>query len=99
MDKALKHQLQELRREARAFRFSQLEKKAQHDASREAYFSMPPRFRPQPAPGRYKWEPWPEHLRGIPCGATTRAGTPCKITVLYRRRRCQRRSGAFSHFR
>lgn len=93
MDKALKHHLQELHREARAFLLSRLEKKAQHDALREAYFSVPSRFRPQPAPGRYEREPWPDHLRGIPCGATTRAGTPCKITVLHRNWRCKLHGG------
>lgn len=36
MDKALKRHLQELRREGRAFHLSQLEKRAQHDALREA---------------------------------------------------------------
>lgn len=93
MDKALKRHLQELRREVRAFHLSQLEKRAQRDALREAYFSVPPRFRPQPAPGRYEREPWLEHLQHIPCGATTRAGTPCKITVLQRNGRCKLHGG------
>ncbi|MFS9769962.1 HGGxSTG domain-containing protein [Enterobacter chuandaensis] len=93
MDKALKRHLQELRREGRAFHLSQLEKEEHHDALREAYFSVPPRFRLQPAPGRYEREPWPEHLLGIPCGATTRAGTPCKMTVLYRGGRCKLHGG------
>ncbi|WP_048958908.1 hypothetical protein [Enterobacter bugandensis] len=61
MNKALKRHLQELRREVRAFHLSQLEKKARHDALREAYFSVPPRFRPQPEPGLYELEPRPEH--------------------------------------
>lgn len=93
MDKALKRHLQELRREVRDFRASQMEKEAQHDAMRQAYYSIPPRFRPQPAPGRYEREPWPDHLRAIPCGATTRSGTPCKITVLYRNGRCKLHGG------
>jgi hypothetical protein len=38
MDKPLKRHLQELRREARSFHRSQLEKMAQHDAMRQAYF-------------------------------------------------------------
>ncbi|MCK6739293.1 HGGxSTG domain-containing protein [Enterobacter bugandensis] len=93
MDKALKRHLQELRREVRAFHLSQLDKKAQHDALREAYFSVPPRFRAQPELCLYEWEPRPEHLRYIPCGATTRAGTPCKMTVLYRGGRCKLHGG------
>jgi len=93
MDKALKRHLQELHREARSFHRLRIEKMAQHDAFRSAYYSVPPRFRPQPAPARYEWDPWPEHLRGIPCGATTRAGTPCKITVLHRNGRCKLHGG------
>ncbi len=45
MDKALKHHLQELRREALSFHRSQLEKMGEHDAMRQAYYSVPPRFR------------------------------------------------------
>lgn len=93
MDKVLKRHLQELHREARAFHRSQLEKLALHDAMRQAYYSFPPRFRPQSAPGRYEREPWPDHLCSIPCGATTSAGTPCKITVLYRNGRCKLHGG------
>lgn len=41
----------------------------------------------------FDWLPWPEHLRAIPCGATTRAGTPCKMTVLYSSGRCKLHGG------
>lgn len=34
------------------------------------------------------WLPYPEHLRAVPCGATTRAGTPCKMTTIYHNGRC-----------
>jgi hypothetical protein len=30
----------------------------------------------------------PEALQGLQCGATTRAGTPCKLTGLYKSCRC-----------
>lgn len=93
MDKALKNHLSDLHREARSFHRSQMEKLAQHDAFRQAYYSVPPRFRPQPAPARYEREPWPEHLRSIPCGATTRAGTPCKRTDLFTNGRCKFHGG------
>jgi hypothetical protein len=32
--------------------------------------------------------PFPEHCRGMPCGATTRKGTPCKRRDLYHSGRC-----------
>nr|WP_274603430.1 HGGxSTG domain-containing protein [Enterobacter roggenkampii] len=32
-------------------------------------------------------------MRYIPCGATTRAGTPCKITALYNNGRCKLHGG------
>lgn len=93
MDKALKNHLSDLHREARSFHRSQMEKLAQHDAFRQAYYSVPPRFRPQPAPARYEREPWPEHLLSIPCGATTRAGTPCRITTTNHGGRCRLHGG------
>ncbi|HHY3047107.1 HGGxSTG domain-containing protein [Klebsiella michiganensis] len=39
------------------------------------------------------WLPYPEHLRAIPCGATTRAGTPCKMTTIYNNGRCKLHGG------
>ena len=35
----------------------------------------------------------PEELRGLTCGAKTRAGTPCKIKDLYRNGRCKLHGG------
>ncbi|WP_407942366.1 HGGxSTG domain-containing protein [Methylomonas rapida] len=54
----------------------------QCDAIRDAWEQgndrMPPRY---PA--------FPDDLRGLQCGAkTTRAGTPCKSTAIYRNGRC-----------
>ncbi len=37
--------------------------------------------------------PFPEVLRGLTCGATTRAGTPCKLTALYSSARCKLHGG------
>ena len=35
----------------------------------------------------------PEELRGLCCGARTRAGTPCKLTSIYRNGRCKLHGG------
>jgi len=35
----------------------------------------------------------PDDLRDLPCGARTRAGTPCKITALYFSGRCKWHGG------
>jgi hypothetical protein len=37
--------------------------------------------------------PFPEELRGLTCGAKTRAGTPCKRKDLYRSGRCKLHGG------
>lgn len=37
--------------------------------------------------------PMPEELRGLCCGAKTRAGTPCKLTSIYRNGRCKLHGG------
>jgi len=37
--------------------------------------------------------PFPEELRGMTCGATTRAGTPCKQKGLYENGRCKLHGG------
>lgn len=37
--------------------------------------------------------PFPEELRGMTCGAKTRAGTPCKQKGLYRSGRCKLHGG------
>lgn len=93
MDKELRQRLLELRRQHDEFHQQQSEADEQRQALIEVYYSVPPRFRPQPAPQRYEWQPWPEHLLGIPCGATTRAGTPCKLTTIYRNGRCKLHGG------
>ncbi|MFZ4217851.1 HGGxSTG domain-containing protein [Enterobacter ludwigii] len=93
MDKALRIKLLALRREHDAFHQRQLEVCERSDALIRAYYSTPPRFRPLVAPQRYEWQSWPEHLRAIPCGATTRAGTPCKMTTIYRNGRCKLHGG------
>lgn len=35
----------------------------------------------------------PHDLIGLPCGARTRAGTPCKITAIYANGRCKLHGG------
>lgn len=37
--------------------------------------------------------PFPEELRGMTCGAKTRAGTPCKQKGIYRNGRCKLHGG------
>lgn len=37
--------------------------------------------------------PFPEELRGLTCGAKTRAGTPCKRRDLYNSGRCKLHGG------
>lgn len=93
MDKALRMKLLELRQEHDTFHQRQLEAREQSEALISAYYALPPRFRPPAEPQRYEWQSWPEHLRAIPCGATTRAGTPCKMTVIYSNGRCKLHGG------
>ncbi|MEI6270449.1 MAG: HGGxSTG domain-containing protein [Methylococcaceae bacterium] len=40
-----------------------------------------------------KTEPYPDDLLGLPCGAKTRAGTPCKQTATYDNGRCKWHGG------
>jgi hypothetical protein len=42
--------------------------------------------------GRYSL-PFPDALRGLACGAKTRAGTPCKLTGIYSSGRCHLHGG------
>lgn len=37
--------------------------------------------------------PFPDELRGLTCGAKSRAGTPCKLTSLYSNGRCKFHGG------
>ncbi len=37
--------------------------------------------------------PFPEELRGLTCGAKTRAGAPCKLTSIYANGRCRFHGG------
>lgn len=39
------------------------------------------------------FHPLPDELRGLSCGARTRAGTPCKMTALYQCGRCKLHGG------
>ena len=43
-------------------------------------------------PQEPEYEPYPD-ISGFQCGATTRAGTPCKMTVIYRGGRCKLHGG------
>lgn len=45
---------------------------------------------PYPSPGCARF---PEELRGLTCGAKTRAGTPCKRRDLYLSGRCRLHGG------
>lgn len=38
-------------------------------------------------------EPFPDDLRGLECGAKTRAGTPCKQKAIYANGRCKWHGG------
>lgn len=42
---------------------------------------------------RHRYAPFPEILRGMTCGAKTRAGTPCKQKGLYDSGRCKLHGG------
>lgn len=42
---------------------------------------------------RHRYVPFPEILRGMTCGAKTRAGTPCKQKGLYDSGRCKLHGG------
>ena len=44
-------------------------------------------------PVRMESPPYPEELRGMTCGAKTRAGTPCKQKGIYRNGRCKLHGG------
>ena len=46
--------------------------------------------RPTPRPPMPKQ---PEAVQGLQCGATTRAGTPCKLMGLYKSGRCKLHGG------
>lgn len=37
--------------------------------------------------------PFPDELRGLACGAKTRAGSPCKIAAIYSNGRCKLHGG------
>lgn len=37
--------------------------------------------------------PFPDDLRGLACGARTKAGTPCKLTAIYLNGRCKWHGG------
>ncbi|HEJ7887081.1 TPA: hypothetical protein SMI12_004090 [Serratia liquefaciens] len=43
-------------------------------------------------PPKPEYEPCPK-IGGLQCGATTRAGTPCKLTTIYRNGRCKLHGG------
>jgi hypothetical protein len=67
----------------------------QHDeVSRTNLFARysPTRHVRQPLPQEPEYEPYPD-TRGFQCGATTRAGTPCKMTVIYSNGRCKLHGG------
>lgn len=45
------------------------------------------------AVGKTDFRPFPDELRGMCCGAKTRAGTPCKMQGLFRSGRCKLHGG------
>jgi hypothetical protein len=46
-----------------------------------------------PSPAYPSYPPYPDDLRGLPCGAKTRRGTPCKRTDLGVSGRCKFHGG------
>jgi hypothetical protein len=60
---------------------------ARRQAWRANLIGRPPTDPPAPD------DPFPEVLRGMTCGARTRAGTPCKRSDLYRSGRCKLHGG------
>ncbi|AYN29013.1 hypothetical protein D8682_19710 [Buttiauxella sp. 3AFRM03] len=94
MDKELKRKLADMRKQAEEHRHQQDQNRQRSSEQWSAYYSVPPRFRPLSPPKPYQqWVPYPEHLLGISCGATTRAGTPCKLTIIYSNGRCKYHGG------
>ncbi|WP_155404629.1 HGGxSTG domain-containing protein [Enterobacter ludwigii] len=72
------HEYEQRRREAgRAALFARL------FSGQRASLTLPP----EP-----EYEPYPD-ISGFQCGATTRAGTPCKMTYIYRNGRCKLHGG------
>lgn len=63
------------------------------------HFAASSRAFQQWADAGYPWNnkpdtlPFPDELRGLTCGAKTRAGTPCKLTSLYGNGRCKFHGG------
>lgn len=56
--------------------------KARADWAGRSFSHPPPSF-----------PPLPPELVGLSCGARTRAGTPCKLTSIYRNGRCKLHGG------
>lgn len=69
------------------------ERLRQDDAEAWRYMESLPGRRLPPEPRLPEPLPMPEELRGLSCGATTRAGTPCKRTDLYASGRCKFHGG------
>ena len=61
------------------------------DAAWQAWEANPIGRPPNDPPAPY--DPFPDILRGLTCGARTRAGTPCKRIDLYRSGRCKYHGG------
>lgn len=58
-----------------------------NDAIRAAWWELGITYPPP------KYEPYPDDLRGLECGAKTRAGKPCKQTAIYANGRCKWHGG------
>lgn len=61
---------------------------AEHEKVAEAWRARGYQYPPPVFP------PFPDELRGLTCGAKTRAGTPCKRKDLYTSARCPLHGGA-----
>ncbi|HDY97718.1 MAG TPA: hypothetical protein ENH72_04425 [Pseudomonas sabulinigri] len=61
-----------------------------HEAYQGCIHELAEREHCNPPPTR---PPFPEELRGLTCGAKTRAGTPCKRRDLYLSGRCRLHGG------
>lgn len=62
-----------------------------HDVAHRAAFDAWVKAGYQPSPPEFPV--FPEVLRGLACGAKTRAGTPCKLTSIYSNGRCKLHGG------
>lgn len=95
----------EMRRQYKAYWREHWKVQAQRDAIMQAHLEseakrwaelFPYRWKPMPQPELPAYPEQPEWLNELTCGAKTRAGTPCKMRVLYGNGRCKLHGGLSS---